>query len=384
MLRLDFLNKTYSLEEIINAYTDGDINNFKGDEDFLTFIISYSLGKHLVGPDASKYEGYKDYDGLLNIMRLDEYGYFGKKVYQIYEICGKDKMKFMETCDLIGEYSIKHTLEKETIDTNLKLKNPVSFIDSIILSTGKKPIYNPKEKYNEYDLDRKLGEEEEFNHEVERSLRHRINESIKENGDDIELLEELPSYVEKERREKEEQEAKRVKDDYEINVKNLYFGTEHYDISGGLLGMKMTIVSWFEYMNMEIMNYHVFRSVPLGDFCLIDNDGKIHIPDEVLAKDNVKVTSNTPIRGVRIGSVENIIKQAIKNEEENYDNEETLLRLNGLLEHFENKGTIKVSELSTYEPTIRNIYEQSFGNIFNSDNNDKSYEPMDDNPNKKM
>ena len=384
MLKLDFLNKTYSLEEVIDAYTDGDIANFKGDEDFLNFIISYSLGKHLVGPDASNYEEYKDYNGLLNIMRLDEYGYFGKKMYKIYEICGKDKMKFIETCDLIGEYFIKHILEKETIDTNLKLKNPVAFIDSIILSTGKKPIYNPKEKYNEYDLDRKLGEEEEFNHEVERSLRHRINESIKENGDDIELLEELPSYVEKERREKEEQEAKRVKDDYEINVDNLYFGTEHYDMSGGILGMNLTVVSWFEYMNMEIMNYRVFRSVPHGDFCLIDNDGKIHIPDEVLAKDNVEVTPNTPIRGVRIASLQNIIKEAIKKEENNYDNEETLLSLNGLLEHFEDKETIKVSELSTCQPTIRNLYERSFGNIFNSDNNDKSYEPLDDNPNKKM
>lgn len=146
----------------------------------------------------------------------------------------------------------------------------------------------------------------------------------------------------------------------------------------------MTIVSWFEYMNMEIMNYHVFRSIPLGDFCLIDNEGKIHIPNEVLTKDNVKVTPNTPIRGVRIASVENIIKEAIKNEENNYDNEETLLSLNGLLKHFEDKETIKVSELSTYQPSIRNLYEQSFGNIFNSDNNDKSYEPMDDSPNKKM
>ena len=120
MLKLDFLNKDYSLEEVIDAYTDGDIVNFKGDEDFLNFLISYSLGGHLDGPDADKYEEYKDYDGLLNIMRLDEYGYFGKKLYQIYEICNKDKFEFMKTCKLIGSYSIKHTLEKETIDTNKK------------------------------------------------------------------------------------------------------------------------------------------------------------------------------------------------------------------------------------------------------------------------
>lgn len=39
MLRLDFLNKSYSFEEVINTYTDGDVANFKGDEDFLNFII---------------------------------------------------------------------------------------------------------------------------------------------------------------------------------------------------------------------------------------------------------------------------------------------------------------------------------------------------------
>ena len=34
MLKLDFLNKEYSIAEIIDVYTDGSIENFKGDEDF--------------------------------------------------------------------------------------------------------------------------------------------------------------------------------------------------------------------------------------------------------------------------------------------------------------------------------------------------------------
>lgn len=138
------------------------------------------MGKHLVGSDASKYKEYKDYDGLLNIMRLDEYGYFGKKMYRIYEICNKDKLEFMKTCTLIGQYSIKHSIEKETIDTNLKLKKPVLFADdSIVLSTGLKPKYNPK---NEFDYADNISsnERDELNYEMERSLRHRINESIKE------------------------------------------------------------------------------------------------------------------------------------------------------------------------------------------------------------
>ena len=118
MLKLDFLHNSYTIEEVINAITDGDINNFNNDTDFLNFIISYALGNYLEGPDAENFKEYAEYNGLANLMRLDEYGYFGEKMYKIYEICEKDKMKFMQTCDLIGEYTIKHTIEKHTRDTN--------------------------------------------------------------------------------------------------------------------------------------------------------------------------------------------------------------------------------------------------------------------------
>ena len=368
MLKLDFLNKDYSLEEVIDAFTDGDINNFKGDTDFLNFLISYSLGKYLVGDDADKYMDYSEYDGLFKIMRLDEYGYFGKKLYQIYEICGKDKTEFMKTCELIGTYAVKHSIEKETIDTNLSLKKPVKFADdSIVLSSGLKPIYNPNNKYK-YADDLSFDDEQELNHEMERSLRHRINMSIKENNDQVELLEEMPSYVEQERISKEEMEAKRVKDDYQIDINNLYYGTEQYSSEDGAMGFSMTLVSWFEYMNMDIMNYHVFRSVPTGDYCLIDNNGKIHIPEDIMSKDNVSVSNNSPIRGVKIMNIKKIVEDNIKNT----DDEMELLELNGLLEHLEDKEKIQVSELDQYEPTIRNLFEQSQGSIFSD--KDKDYE----------
>ena len=366
MLKLDFLNKDFSLEEVIDAFTDGDINNFKGDTDFLNFLISYSLGKYLVGDDADKYMDYSEYDGLFKIMRLDEYGYFGKKLYQIYEICGKDKTEFMKTCELIGTYAVKHSIEKETIDTNLSLKKPVKFADdSIVLSSGLKPIYNPNNKYK-YADDLSFDDEQELNHEMERSLRHRINMSIKENNDQVELLEEMPSYVEQERISKEKIEAKKVKDDYQIDINNLYYGTEQYSSEDGAMGFSMTLVSWFEYMNMDIMNYHVFRSVPTGDYCLIDNDGKIHIPEDIMSKDNVSVSNNSPIRGVKIMNIKKIVEDNIKNT----DDEMELLELNGLLEHLEDKERIQVSELDQYEPTIRNLFEQSQGSIFNDKNKD--------------
>ena len=366
MLKLDFLNKDFSLEEVIDAFTDGDINNFKGDTDFLNFLISYSLGKYLVGDDADKYMDYSEYDGLFKIMRLDEYGYFGKKLYQIYEICGKDKTEFMKTCELIGTYAVKHSIEKETIDANLSLKKPVKFADdSIVLSSGLKPIYNPNNKYK-YADDLSFDDEQELNHEMERSLRHRINMSIKENNDQVELLEEMPSYVEQERISKEEMEAKRVKDDYKIDINNLYYGTEQYSSEDGAMGFSMTLVSWFEYMNMDIMNYHVFRSVPTGDYCLIDNDGKIHIPEDIMSKDNVSVSNNSPIRGVKIMNIKKIVEDNINNS----DDEMELIELNGVLEHLEDKERIQVSELDQYEPTIRNLFEQSQGSIFSDKNKD--------------
>ena len=377
MLKLDFLNKDYSLEEVIDAFTDGDINNFKGDTDFLNFLISYSLGKYLVGDDADKYMDYSEYDGLFKIMRLDEYGYFGKKLYQIYEICGKDKTEFMKTCELIGTYAVKHSIEKETIDANLSLKKPVKFADdSIVLSSGLKPIYNPNNKYK-YADDLSFDDEQELNHEMERSLRHRINMSIKENNDQVELLEEMPSYVEQERISKEEMEAKRVKDDYQIDINNLYYGTEQYSSEDGAMGFSMTLVSWFEYMNMDIMNYHVFRSVPTGDYCLIDNNGKIHIPEDIMSKDNVSVSNNSPIRGVKIMNIKKIVEDNIKNT----DDEMELLELNGLLEHLEDKERIQVSELDQYEPTIRNLFEQSQGSIFNDKNKDHEAD-LDESDNK--
>lgn len=378
MLKLDFMNEQYNLEQIIDAYTDGSLDNFKGDEDFLTFIISYSLGDNLEGPDADKYKEYARYDGLLNIMRLDEYGYFGKKMYQIYEICEKDKIKFMRVCDMIGKYSIKHWIEKETIDRNLELKEPVSFLDdSIVLSTGT----IPKHEHFRYGIT--YDEEQEYKHELERSLRRRINESIKKNNENISLLEEMPSYVEKERLEQEALEAKRVKDDYEININNIYYGKETLDLSGGLFNMNMGMISWFEDTSIGMLNYRVFRSVPEGDYCLLDNEGNIHIPEEVVKKDNINIGPNSPIRKVQIASIPKLFELGIKKlEQDPIQNEVTILRLKSMLEILENKEKLTVGELKNYEEVIRILYEDTFGPMFKDNDDEKDFVVDSDSPKK--
>lgn len=373
MLKLDFMNKSYNLEEIIDAYTDGSIDNFKGDEDFLTFLISYSLGIHLEGPDASKYQEYAKYDGLLNIMRFDEYGYFGKKIYKIYEICGKNKNNFMQVCDLIGKYSIKHSLEKETIDKNLQLQKPVDFLDNnIVLSNGKKPRYDPnKDFYNRYNLD--FEERLEYDHELERSLRRRINNSIRGNKDETSLLEEMPSYIEKEQLKKMEAENKKVNDDHLVDINNLFFGSQNLDISGGVLGLNAKSISWFEYTNTDLLGYHIFRSIPTGDYCLLDDNGKIHIPDEIFKNDNISIGPNSPIRSVDIANIPTIFNSAIsKLEEQPLENEEVILCAKGFLETLENKGQISVGEMKNYQIIIRGLYEEAFGTIFQQ-NQDTDY-----------
>lgn len=379
MLTLDFNNKSYSIGEVIDAYTGGSIDNFKGDEDFLEFLISYSLGNALVGPDADNFKEYAEYDGILNMMRLDEYGYFGETLYRIYEICGKDKIKFMKTCDMIGKYSIKHAFEKETIDTNLKLTEPVEFFDEdVVLSSGVKPNYDLK-KMSVFRSGLEFDEEREYEYELERSLRRRINESIKRNGDDIPLLEELVSYAEKERLEKEADEAKKVPDDHEIDINNLFFGSEVMDISGGVLGVNMRSVSWFEYTNMDMFSFHVFRSVPMGDYCLLDNDGKIHIPEEIIKKGNVLVGPSQVIRSVDIVNVPTIIRSAVKVLEEDYsENEEAIATCNGFLEMLEAREKITVGEAKEYESFVRSAYEIAFGSMFGSDDG-KDYAVQDEN-----
>ena len=64
------------------------------------------------------------------------------------------------------------------------------------------------------------------------------------------------------------------------------------------------------------------------------------------------------------------IKKIVDDNIKNTDDEMELIELNGLLEHLEDKERIQVSELDQYEPTIRNLFEQSQGSIFNDKNKD--------------
>lgn len=364
MPKIDYTTRGYNIEEIIEAYTDGSLDNFKGDQDFLDFLISYAIGDYIKGPDAYKYKTYAEYDGCLNVMSLDEFGYLGKKLYRLYEICEKDKMKFIEFCTYFGKTSIRRMLDKELIDRNLELKEPVSFIDKdIVLSTEKKPKIDIKSMHPFLDLS--FEEQKEYEHELNRSLGRRINESIRRNNDNIESVPEMPSYISLKQKELEEENKKRVKDDYIVNINNLYYGSEIYDVSGGVIGLNMKMVSWFEYTNMDFLSFHFFRSIPSGDYCLVDNNGNIHIPETIIKHNGITIGPNTPIRSVNIANVPTILSSAIKKlEEDPIVNEPSILNLKSLLEQLEMKGTLSVAETKQYDTIIRTAYEIAYGEIF--------------------
>ena len=181
-----------------------------------------------------------------------------------------------------------------------------------------------------------------------------------------------------------EEAIKRAKELEGKEVDNLFFGREHHNMLGGMLGIGMTLVSWFEYTNMDIMNCHVFRSVPSGDYCLIDNTGKIHIPNGILHKNDVAIAPSTHISCVNIMSVKKIIEENIRIAEEDND-EMALIELKGLLEFFDDKEKISVGELKEYEPTIRALFEKAQGSLYDDEKN-RNYsadkiEDEDDNKN---
>lgn len=364
MPKIDYNASELGLDEIIEAYTDGSLDNFKGDQHFLDFLISYAWGSSLEGPDAYKYKEYAEYDGCLNVMSLDEFGYLGKKVYRLYEICEKDKLRFIELCTYIGKTAFMRLIDKTLIDKNLELKKPVPFIDkSIILSTGKKPQAKLESMVPFEDLTEE--EQKEYKHELNRSLSRRINESIKRNNDNVEPVPEMPSYISVKQKELEEENKKRVKDNYIVNINNLYYGSEILDASGGVLGINIKFVSWFEYTNMDFLSFHFFRSIPSGDYCLVDNNGNIHIPETIINHNNIEIGPNTPIRGVNIANVPTILSSAIKKlEEEPIANETSILNLKSLLEQLELKETLSVAETKQYDTIIRTAYEIAYGEIF--------------------
>lgn len=210
-----------------------------------------------------------------------------------------------------------------------------------------------------------------------RSLQRRINESIRKNGDDIELFPELISYAAKKKIEEEKELAKRVSDDYLININNLFYGSYFYSSCGGVLNLGLKTVSWFENTNTDMFGFHIFRSVPAGDYTLLDDNGNVHLPEKVLKSDDIEVGPNTPVRNVNIANVPTILNAAIqKLEEDPVANENNIATLKHFFENLENSGNILVAELPQLEKVIRASYEIAYGEIFKKHNG----EELDENP----
>ena len=369
MAKFDFLNQNYTLEEIIDGLTDGNIENFKNDEDFLNFLIYYSLGNMLEGDiDKELKEKYADFEVLLNIALLDEYDIRGKRLYQIYEICGKDKIKFIRTLFHIGRYFAPNInkFSKDEVLTNLELVQPVDFIDESIMfpdGTDPKKVIE-KGRISIYDKDYEMVKA--YSQNLRYSLIKRINARIKESNSKLDMLLEIKTYEQEQKELNDEINSKKVPNEYAIDVNNLFFGKYTSNLGGGIINLNFNLVSWFENMNMRIGNYFVFRSVPSGDYCLIDESGKIYIPDKQIETNGISILPTSPIKYVDIASVKHILEESLKKLDP-IEDEEILLGVKGLLELIDNNVTITVAELENYEPIIRQCFEMSFGKIFEQD-----------------
>lgn len=196
------------------------------------------------------------------------------------------------------------------------------------------------------------------------SLIKRINAKIKESDSKLDLLPEIKTYEQEQKELDEEINTKKVPNDYAIDVNNLFFGKYTSNLGGGIINLNFNLVSWFENMNMRISNYFVFRSVPSGDYCMINEEGKIYIPDKPIENNSISILPTSPIKFVDIASVKHILEESLKKLDP-IEDEETLLGVKGLLELIDNNVTITVSELENYEPIISQCYEMLFGKMFN-------------------
>ena len=367
MLRLDLLNKKYTVKEIIDILIDNDIKNIKYDYDFLGFILSYCAGKkYLIEP---KYQKYAKYDGMLNIMKLDELGFLGNKLYKIYEICDKDKIKFIKTCDLIGLYGFLPRIDKKLIDINLKLKKPVSFCDdSIKLHNGKSVKYDEsKDIFDRFNLKSKF-DFDEYVYEINRSLRKRINESIRENKDDISLLNELPTYKEYQNKKALLATKRMFSDSYLYDVNNVCYGNLKYkmhDFAKETLDLK----DWFYDTNIDFFNYHVIQTIPLGDYYFIGKDNKAYTFEEIIRTEKVFCDFD---RIPTIYDINKIYELGISKLEEDYENnEDSILYIKSSFENFLFKDSVNINEIDD----INGVTQELFDIIYEDDNkgNNKKY-----------
>lgn len=119
-----------------------------------------------------------------------------------------------------------------------------------------------------------------------------------------------------------------------------------------------------------MFNHHVFRSVPEGDYCLVDDNGKIFIPKEDIKKDSINVGPSQSVRNVNIVNIPTILRSAIeKLKEDLVSNEILILDLQSFLELLESDKKITLGKAKEYESVVRAAYEIAYGEIFKYDDN---------------
>ena len=115
------------------------------------------------------------------------------------------------------------------------------------------------------------------------------------------------------------------------------------------------------------MYLEVFRR---GDYCLVDDNGRVFIPKEDIKKDSINVGPSQCVRSVNIANVPTILRSAIeKLKEDPVSNESLILDLQSFLELLESDKKITVGKAKEYERVVRAAYEIAYGEIFEHNDN---------------
>ena len=110
----------------------------------------------------------------------------------------------------------------------------------------------------------------------------------------------------------------------------------------------------------------------MGDYCLVDSQGNIFMPNKKVEQNGISILPNNPIRNVEIVSIKKILSDYLTYlNNDPIQNEEAILNIKGMLEYLENIDFIKVEDLDKFYSLVRDSYESVYGTFFKKDDDEK-------------
>lgn len=322
---------------ILEALFEGN-KNLSEDENFISTLSDILTGN-------SENMMLKDYGSLyLRIMYLDENNIRGDLLEKLWNLCDKDIKRFC------GVLSYTWIFDEEVFRNNLLLDKPVFPIDEKVFS-----------KYPSMKL-LKMGTMLDEKTSIEDYIDNRFVEKYNQEVD--------AEYAPLPKGEiKEAYKEPAMSDDFNILLKDLYFGVAEYDVTGGVLGLNVKKDAWFLNTNetclINDVAYAIFREIPSGEYIAVDENGALKTPEKTInVNDEITLLPNHFVRSLQFNDINSILSDAKNRDEDNKPVEVEVL-------DFYNKmnNSIRIDQLNDLEKVVKPIYEYINDNQF--DNNDE-------------